>query len=484
MAWLGVDTGTQSTKAVVYERGRGVIGRGAAPHTLDTEGPPGTCRQDPCMWLSAAITAVRQAVEDSSAAEIEGLAVSGQQHGLVALDRDDRPVSQAPLWNDTTSAPQAKALEAALGGRDRWLELVGNRPLPGYTAPKVAQLVKRDPDAYRRVSRVGLPHDFLNLWLTGDWVTEPGDASGTAYFDIRRSVYSEPVLSLLDSGRDWNATLPRVRPSLSIAGFLRREAAQELRLRPGTPVTMGSGDNMAAAIGVAATPGETLVISLGTSGTAFATTHVPAVDPLGEAAAFCDSTGHWMPLVCTQNVTLATSWILGLTGRNQADLDTALESTAPGAGGVTFLPYLTGERTPDLPNARGSFVGLRTSTSAADAIRAVVEGVTFGLVESLEALSRAGVEFSRVTLVGGGSYSDGWTQLLADVLRMNIERPRERDAAALGMAHQAAHVAGGLPLADESGTGTLTAPRVADYTSAFERYRGVDAQLRPLMEGS
>ena len=432
--FLGIDCGTQSTKVVLRDPETGaVVAVGRAPHEL-IERDDGTREQEPAWWIDALHIAVRDAVRDGSF-EIGGIALSGQQHGLVCLDRSDRPVRAAKLWNDTTTARESAELTRKLGGSSRVLELTGNQVFPGYTAPKIAWLAAHEPDAYARTVRMCLPHDYLNLWLTGTFVTEFGDASGTAYFDIRRRRYSDAVLAAIDDRRDWRRTLPEVGPSLRVVGTLRRDAAESLGLEAGIPVSAGGGDNMCAAIGCGVVSQGPVAVSLGTSGTVFAYRAEPAVDPLGEAAAFCDSTGGWLPLAATLNCTSATEWVRELFAMDHSDVEAAIASG--GAPGLAFLPYLSGERTPNRPEASGVFAGLRSSHGRDAIVHAVVEGVTFGLAYALDALRRTGVAPSEVTLVGGGSASDAWAQLCADVFDLPVVRPAIVEAAAAGAARQA-----------------------------------------------
>ena len=432
--FLGVDCGTQSTKVVLRDGVTGgVVAVGRAPHEL-IERDDGTREQDPAWWIDALRIAVRDATRGERF-DIGGIGVSGQQHGLVCLDQSDRPVRAAKLWNDTTTARECAELTRTLGGESRVLELTGNLLLPGYTGPKIAWLATHEPDAYARTVRMCLPHDYLNLWLTGEFITEAGDASGTAYFDVRARRYSDAVLAAIDATRDWTRTLPPIAPSLDVVGTLRGGAAEPLGLDAGVPVSPGGGDNMMSAIGCdVVTPGP-VAVSLGTSGTAFAYRDRPAVDPLGEAAAFCDSTGGWLPLTATLNCTSVTEWVRSLFGMDHADVDAAVASE--GARGLAFLPYLSGERTPNRPEAAGVFVGLRADHGRDVIVRAVVEGVTFGLAYGLDALHRAGVAPTEVTLVGGGSASDAWAQLCADVFGLPVVRPTIIEAAASGAARQA-----------------------------------------------
>ena len=432
--FLGIDCGTQSTKAVLRDPATdAVVAVGRAEHELIAR-DDGTREQDPSWWIEALRVAVRQALRDGGV-EVAAIGVSGQQHGLVCLDAHGRPVRAAKLWNDTTTAPECAALTKTLGGEARLLELTGNLILPGYTAPKIAWLAAHEPDAYTRTTRMCLPHDYLNLWLTGEYVTEPGDASGTAYFDVRARRYAELVLAAIDDRRDWTHTLPPVRASLDVIGALRRETADALGLSPGIPVSAGGGDNMCAAIGCGAVAEGPVVVSLGTSGTAFTYRGRPAIDPLGEVAAFCDSTGGWLPLGCTLNCTDATDWVRGLFGMEHRDVDAVIANGH--AGELTFLPYLAGVRTPNRPESAGVFVGLRADHGREAIVRAVVEGVTFGVAYALDALRRSGVIPTEVTLVGGGAASDAWAQLCADVFELPVTRSEIVEAAGFGAARQA-----------------------------------------------
>jgi xylulokinase len=440
--FLGIDCGTGSTKALLLDAGSGgVAGVSSATHAIDAR-PDGTSEQDPDDWLRAAGEAVRSVLDSVRPAEVRGIAVSGQQHGLVALDAADRPVRPAKLWNDTTTVAECDLLTEAVGGLQRSLDLTGNRFLAGYTAPKLLWLRRHEPDAYAAAVRFCLPHDFLNLWLTGAFVTEPGDASGTAYLDVRERRYAEPVLDAIDTARDWDAALPPIVDSRAVIGELQPGAAEELGLRAGIPIAAGGGDNMCAALGVGAIRPGPVIMSLGTSGTAFGRSDTPAIDPLGEVSAFCDSAGGWLPLACTLNCTGTVDWARSLVA-DAPSVDEALTASPPGADGLTLLPYLVGERTPDLPRATGSLLGLRAGHGSADVVRAAVEGVTFSLAYALEALARTGVRAEHLWLVGGGANSEAWGQLVADTTGLTVDRPATVEAAAVGAAAQARWVIDG-----------------------------------------
>lgn len=435
--FLGIDCGTGSTKALLLDADDGsCVAVRSSPHPIDAR-LDGTSEQDPADWLTAATAAVRAVLDAAGAVRVRGIGVSGQQHGLVALGSDGLPVRPAKLWNDTTTAEECAILTDAVGGREAGLALIGNRFLSGYTAPKILWLGRHEPDRYAATRRFCLPHDYLNLWLSGEFVTEPGDASGTAYFDVRQLSYSAQVLAAIDPDRDWDAALPPIRPSRSVIGRLRADVAEELGLDADIPVTAGGGDNMCAAIGVGAIEEGLLVVSLGTSATAFGHRDEPAIDPLGEAAAFCDSTGGWLPLGCTLNCTGVVDRARALLGGGSPTVDEALASSPSGARGLTLLPYLSGERMPDLPRASGTLLGLRLDHEPADVIRAAVEGVTDGLAFALDALGRTGTRAERLVLVGGGANSDAWGQLVADMTGLAVERPAGTEAAAEGAARQA-----------------------------------------------
>jgi xylulokinase len=445
-AFLGIDCGTQSTKALLLDSDTGeelAVGRG--DHELIARAD-GTREQDPAWWLDALRTAVREALAAAPGTEVAGVGVSGQQHGLVALDADDRPVRPAKLWNDTTTSADCAALTERMGGEAFVHAATGNVFLPGYTAPKVEWLRRVEPEGYALARRFCLPHDYLDLWLTGSFATEAGDASGTAYLDVRSRTYSREVLGAIDDGRDWDAALPPLLDAGAVLGTLRVEAADSLGLPPGIPVSVGGGDNMCAAIGVGAVVPGVAVMSLGTSGTVFGHATAPAIDPLREVSAFCDSTGGWLPLACVLNCTLPLEWVRGLFGLDHAAFDALVAAVPAGALGLTFVPYMDGERTPNRPDASGELLGLRTFHGPAEVSRAVLEGVTAGLAHAVRAFGRTDTAADRLLLVGGAARSDVWGQLLADWLGLPIGRPSVAEAAARGAAIQAAHVVDAAPL--------------------------------------
>ena len=436
-AFLGIDSGTQSTKAVIVEADTGrVRSIGRAPHSVMANAP-GQKEQEPQWWVDALTRAVREALAATSGVEVQGISVSGQQHGLVLLDESDAVLRPAKLWNDVTCARQCQRLMERLGGPDAAVRLTGNAILPGYTAGKILWVREYEPDIYAHARWILLPHDFLNLWLTGERFMECGDASGTAFFDVRQRRWSRDVLEALDADRDLAACLPRLLESHSVAGKLRPVAAHALGLPAGIPVSTGGGDNMMAAIGTGNIRPGVVTVSLGTSGAAFAFSETPVVDPNGEMAAFCDSTGAWLPLVCTMNVTGATEMVRSWLGRPMDDLTREAAQVPAGSDGLVFLPYLEGERTPNLPNATGVFCGLRRGTdSPGHLLRAAMEGATFGLRYGMDILRRLGIRPQTICLTGGGAQNPVWRQICADGFDAPVVRSGVDEAAAYGAALQ------------------------------------------------
>lgn len=437
-AYLGIDSGTQSTKAVLVDSDTGrVLSGGRAAHALIADAP-GQKEQEPTWWIEAMAIAVRQALTAGPGVEVLGIGVSGQQHGLVMLDAADAVLRPAKLWNDITSAAECERLTERLGGVEAAIRFTGNAILPGYTAGKLAWVRAHDPARYARLRWILLPHDYLNLWLTGARFMECGDASGTAFFNVRARRWSAEVLAALDPDRDLAACLPPLLESTGVGGRLRAAAADRLGLRAGIPVSTGGGDNMMAAIGTGNIRRGLMTVSLGTSGTVFAYAEEPIVDPHGELAAFCDSTGAWLPLVCTMNVTGAMEMVRGWFALTPERLSEAARAVAPGCDGLRFLPYLEGERTPNLPGASGVFFGLRRGAdSPSHLLRAAMEGATFGLRYGLDVLRRLGLTPRRISLAGGGAQNPLWRQICADVFGAPVVRSAVEEAAAYGAALQA-----------------------------------------------
>jgi xylulokinase len=435
--FLGIDCGTQGTKALLIGEDGRPLGRGYAPHAL-IERETGAREQEPRWWVDALRQAVRQALAQAPNAKVLALGVSGQQHGLVVLDESRQVIRPAKLWNDTETAPQNAELVERLGGPAGCLQKIGIVPLTGYTASKLLWLRENEPENFARIRHILLPHDYLNFWLTGQFVAEYGDASGTAFFDVRTRQWSREVLDAIDrgSGLLWNA-LPHLHKAEEIIGTLRPEVAAELGLSPDCVVSTGGGDNMMGAIGTGNVKQGVVTMSLGTSSTVYSFCDYPISERTGSVAPFCSSSGGWLPLVCTMNATNVVTQTLNLLGKTVEAIDPALSGTRPGADGLSFIPFLNGERTPDLPRARGSITGISSNNYTPDnLIRAVIEGVSFGITRGLD-LILDGRKPEVIFAIGGGARSTQWRQLLADATGAVIQVPAEEEAGCLGAAMQA-----------------------------------------------
>jgi xylulokinase len=436
--FIGIDSGTQSVKALVLDADeRRVLARASAPHALIEGLAPHHVEQHPEGWVAALNRVIRKVTARIDRSRIRGIGVSGQQHGLVALDASGEVIRPAKLWCDTSTVQESEWLNRTLGGRKAAIRRTGLPFLPGYTAPKILWLKRREPHNYRRLRQVLLPHDYLNFHLTGRYSMECGDASGTALLDIRRRRWSQAAVEAIDRNlADW---LPPLIAAHEPAGMLRPDLARQFRLPRDVVVSAGGGDNMMAAIGTGAVRPGVVTVSLGTSGTVFAFSGKPLIDSSGEVAAFCDSTGGWLPLVCTMNVTLVTERFRELFGWSHAMFERAVASTPAGAGGLVLTPYLVGERTPDLPLATGMLQGLSLRTLTRPYLaRAAVEGVTRGLAYGLQRLCRLGVAPREIRMTGGGARSAIWRQIMADMCRIPVVKVAEDECAALGAALQAA----------------------------------------------
>lgn len=486
--FLGIDCGTQGTKALVLDAGSGaVLGLGSAAHA-PPEGEQGRREQDPADWLRALRTAVAEALACAGVpgSAIRALAVSGQQHGLVMLDGQGQVLRPAKLWCDTESSAENEDLLAALGGPAGSLERLGLVIAPGYTLSKLLWSKRHHPELFARAEHLLLPHDFLNHWLTGRACTEPGDASGTGYYDVRQRAWATDVLELVEPGRRLAAALPQLVASGDCIGTLQTAAAQALGLDASTWVASGGGDNMLGALGTGNIRPGLITLSLGTSGTLVAHTDLAQISPQAEVATFCGSSGGWLPLICSMNLTGACALVQDLL---QLDLQQfgELAGQAPiGAGGLLMLPFFDGERVPALPDASASLLGMTSANlTRANLCRAVLEGTGFSLRYGLDLLREVGLLGQEIRLVGGAAKSPLWRQTLADLLGVPLVCPHQTEAAALGAAIQAAWSLGRqLGRGDDLPTlvercvaldpSTRTEPQPAQqaaFETAYQRYR-------------
>lgn len=433
--FIGLDVGTQSTKGLLLDTSKSgpdaILGRASVPYDLIPGLPPGAAEQHPHTWRDAVRAVIRELSALAPRERIGGIGVSGQQHGLVVLDEKDEVIRPAKLWCDTTTAAEAEEISRK-----------GRFVVPtGYTLPKLLWLKRNEPENFARVRSVLLPHDYINFLLTGEKFMEAGDASGSGAFDPVQRTYDEEILAWIDPRA--RSMFPRLIAADQPGGHVSKAAAEFFGLPEGIVVAPGGGDNMMSAIGSGATEKGVTVISLGTSGTVFAYSESPVVDPSGLIAGFCDSTGAWMPLLCTMNVTGVTEEVRTAFGLSHEEISRRAEAIPAGSDGIQFLPYLQGERVPNLPQATGAILGLRLGCFDAGRLyRAAIEGTTLGLVSGVERMKKLGLVVEAVRVVGGGSKNPLWRQILADALGVKVTGLMEPESAALGGAIQAAWVAG------------------------------------------
>jgi xylulokinase len=434
---LGIDLGTQSTKVLVYDADERVtLSVTSAPHEI-VQRADGTSEQEPSAWIEA-LESCLIATDPALRKRIKAIGVSGQQHGLVPVDDGGVPTYRAKLWNDTSTTEECELITRAFGGRDKLLAEVGNPIVPGYTASKVLWLKRHEPKRYAALATILLPHDYLNYYLTGVYAMEAGDASGTGWFDVRRRTWHRGVLSAIDAERDLLACLPKLIASHEAVGTLRPELAERFGFAEGVLVSSGGGDNMMAAIGTGCVIQGAFTVSLGTSGTLFAYSDNPVIDPQGNVAAFCSSTGGFLPLVCTMNCTVSTELARKLLEVEVRELDGLASGVAPGSDGLLTLPFFSGERTPSLPNARGCLLGMTAQNlTAAHLIRSAMEGALYALKFGQDAFISLGAKPEQIRLTGGGAESLVWRKLAASIFGCPVVKPSVKETAAFGAALQA-----------------------------------------------
>lgn len=452
MYFLGIDSGTQSTKAIVLDLETGsILAHHQQAYSLISGLPAGHLEQHPQDWIDAVDACVSSCVQQlgDKRSAIKGIGVSGQQHGLVALGADDKPVRPAKLWCDTSTVPQCDEIAHEFGGQPGCIHLAGNAMLPGYTIPKVLWLKQNEPENFAKTTSILLPHDYINFWLSGVKRMEYGDASGMGILNVRTRQWCYEIIDFIDPRV--RSMLPALGSSREVHGTLRKELATKWGLGTDVIVSAGGGDNMMGAIGTGNVKPGCVTASFGTSGTLYGVAGEPVVDGQGEVAAFCDSTDQWLPLVCTMNVTVVTEQVRTMYGWNHQQLEEAVKGAPVGAEGVMFLPYLNGERTPNLPNGSGVMHGLRaTNMTPANIARAAVEGATLGLAYGLKRFRELGMNPQEVRLTGGGSRSATWRQITADAFGAEVVTLGTSEGAALGSAIQAAYaLAGGKVGYDE-----------------------------------
>lgn len=481
--YLGLDLGTSGVKAMLIDGNQKIIG--SANGGLDVSRPhPGWSEQDPAHWIRATEEAVAglKAAHPKELAAVRGVGLSGQMHGATLLDADDKVLRPCILWNDTRSYHEAAALDAD----PRFRALTGNIVFPGFTAPKLAWIAKHEPEIFARVRWVLLPKDYLRLWLTGEHMSEMSDSAGTSWLDTGKRKWSSELLAATDLDEK---QMPTLVEGTEVAGKLRGELASKWDISGDVVVAGGAGDNAASACGMGTVSHGAAFVSLGTSGVLFAANGSYLPKPESAVHAFCHALPNtWHQMGVILSATDALNWHSHVTGKSAAELTTELGETLKAPTSVTFLPYLSGERTPhNDATIRGAFIGLGHESGRAVLTQAVLEGVSFAIRDNLEALRSAGTDIARVTAIGGGSRSRYWLASIATALGVPVDLPADGDfGAAFGAARLGLIAATGAdPVAvctppQTAGTIDPVASLTDAYTDAYKRYRAVYPAIKPL----
>jgi xylulokinase len=496
---LGIDVSTTATKALLIDEQGAVVAVAATEYSFETPQPLWS-EQDPALFWSGAVQSVCQVIEISgvSPGDIVAVGLTGQMHGLTLLDAHGETLRPCILWNDQRTAKQCAEISRRVG-QERVLQLTGNPVLTGFTAPKILWVQQNEPEVFRRVAHILLPKDYVRYKLTGGFFSDVSDSSGTSLFDVGKRVWSDEMLRALDIPR---TRLPEVTESPVVSAKINAEAARATRLLEGTPVVGGGGDQAAQAVGTGIVREGIVSVTVGTSGVVFAQSDSYRVEPQGRLHAFCHAVpGKWHLMGVTLSAGGSLRWyrdalgetekqVAARTGQDVYDVLMAQATQAPaGCEGLLFLPYLTGERTPHPnPNARGVFFGLTVRHNKSHLIRAVLEGVSFGLRDSLELMRVLGVPLAQVRASGGGARSALWRQILADVFDAEIATVNVTEGAAYGAALLAG-VGVGVYRDVESACEVVritgrTQPGTARtvYADYYPRYRALYPALKPEFE--
>jgi xylulokinase len=490
MYWMGVDVGTGGTRALLVDaRGHEVATFTSAheemhmPHPLWAE-------QRPEDWARAATGAIRGVLAEASVngADVRGIGLSGQMHGLVILDDAGAVIRPSLIWCDQRSQAQVDFINAKVG-RDRVLKSTANPVLTGFTLPKLLWVRDHEPASFARIRKVLLPKDYVRYCLTGEFATDTADASGTALFDVLGRRWSFEMLDALELDRQ---ILPRVYESPEISGTISNRAAEMTGLREGTPVVAGAGDQAASAVGNGIVEPGIASCTLGTSGVVFAHTETAAYDPAGRVHTFCHAVpGKWHVMGVTQGAGLSLRWVRDqlMPGVSYEQMITEAATAPAGSNGLFWLPYLMGERTPHLdPNARGGWIGLTAKHRRADLIRSVLEGVAYSQMDALEIIEGIGARVSAVRASGGGARSAFWRQMLADVFGKPVAMLETQEGSAYGAALLAMVGTGEYANVAEVCSAVIrvkesVAPRTAEsavYSEGHGRYQSLYPALRGL----
>jgi len=497
--YLGIDVGTTGCKVVLINESGRVVSKDVIEYPLYTP-KPGWSEQDPRDWWRACTKAVKNTVSKArvSKDDIEGIGLTGQMHGLVVIDREGQVIRPAILWNDQRTAKEALLINKRVG-IEELIKLTGNIVHTGFTAPKILWLRSHEPENYKRASKLMLPKDYVGFMMTGDVVTDVNDASGTSLFNVRRRAWCQEILDVLDIPYE---ILPEVKESPEVRGELRSGVAEELGLKAHIPVVAGAGDQGAAGVGAGIVEEGIISVNIGTSGVVFTNSDEFRYDPEGRLHAFCHAVpGKWHLMGVMLSAGGSLKWFrdnLGHLEKVTADLvgtdpyDLLIkeaEKVPPGSEGLIFLPYLAGERTPYAdPYARGVFFGLSLKHSKGHLIRAILEGVAFGLRDSFELMKDLGITAEQVRILGGGSRSRVWRQIVADVFGTEVVTMVVDEGSSYGAAILAAVGAGGFKKVEDA---VSTAVRVNEeekiapnknnhyiYNKYYEIYRNIYLRLK------
>ncbi|MGO6877863.1 xylulokinase [Rhizobium ruizarguesonis] len=481
--YLGLDLGTSGVKAMLIDGDQKIVG--SANGSLDVSRPhSGWSEQEPAHWVRATEEAVAglKAKHPKELAAVKGIGLSGQMHGATLIDATDKVLRPCILWNDTRSYVEAAALDAD----PRFRALTGNIVFPGFTAPKLAWVAKHEPDVFAKIAKVLLPKDYLRLWLTGDYISEMSDSAGTSWLDTGKRAWSPELLAATKLSEE---QMPALVEGTEQAGKLRSELAAQWGISGDVVVAGGAGDNAASACGMGTVSDGAAFVSLGTSGVLFAANGSYLPKPESAVHAFCHALPNtWHQMGVILSATDALNWHSGVTGKSAADLTGELGETLKAPTGVTFLPYLSGERTPHNDAViRGAFIGLEHESSRVVLTQAVLEGVAFAIRDNLAALRSAGTGISRVTAIGGGSRSRYWLASIATALGVPVDLPADGDfGAAFGAARLGLIAATGAdPIAVctppvTAGTIEPVSALSGAYEDAYKRYRALYPAIKSL----
>ncbi|MBZ5759189.1 MULTISPECIES: xylulokinase [Rhizobium] len=481
--YLGLDLGTSGVKAMLIDGDQKIVG--SANGALDVSRPhPGWSEQDPAHWVRATEEAIAglKASHPNELSAVRGIGLSGQMHGATLLDAADKVLRPCILWNDTRSHVEAAALDAD----PRFRALTGNIVFPGFTAPKLAWVARHEPEIFAKVAHVLLPKDYLRLWLTGEHISEMSDSAGTSWLDTGKRKWSAELLAATGLTE---AQMPQLVEGTEVGGKLRGELAAKWGMSGDVVLAGGAGDNAASACGMGTVSDGAAFVSLGTSGVLFAANGSYLPKPESAVHAFCHALPNtWHQMGVILSATDALNWHSEITGKSPADLTGELGDTLKAPSGVTFLPYLSGERTPHNDAAiRGAFIGLGHESSRVVLTQAVLEGVSFAIRDSLEALRSAGTQISRVTAIGGGSRSRYWLASIATALGVPVDLPADGDfGAAFGAARLGLIAATGAdPVAvctppATAGTIEPVSAFAGAYEEAYGRYRALYPAIKSL----